>query len=195
MDTDPHPARPGITLVEVLAAIFIMGVGLLALLTLFPLGALSMARAVRDDRAAAIAANAAATATALDLRNDPNVVAVPRRARPPGILRLPVPAFTPRPQRAGLPRPGRSDLLPARADVASAAGPTADARPAAVSPQRRCATPVDGNRPLVHLPGRDHLRDDRPAEVSPASRSSGPAPTPGPTCSAAPGRAGPTWSR
>jgi Prokaryotic N-terminal methylation motif len=51
--------RFGITLIEVLAAIFIMGVGLLALLTLFPLGALSMARAVQDDRAAAIAADAA----------------------------------------------------------------------------------------------------------------------------------------
>ena len=47
-----------------------MGVGLLALFTLFPLGALSMARAVRDDRAAAIAANAAEMATAMDLCND-----------------------------------------------------------------------------------------------------------------------------
>src|SRR5262249_19900992 len=58
-----------------LAAIFIMGVGLLALLTLFPLGALSMARAVRQDRAAVIAGNAAGLATAFDLRNDPTVVA------------------------------------------------------------------------------------------------------------------------
>ena len=67
------PPRQGITLIEVLAAIFIMGVGMLALFTLFPLGALSMARAVRDDRASAIAANAASLATAMDLRNDPNV--------------------------------------------------------------------------------------------------------------------------
>jgi type II secretory pathway pseudopilin PulG len=65
--------RAGITLIEVLAAIFIMGVGLLALFTLFPLGALSMARAVREDRAAAIGANAASMATAMDLRNDPGV--------------------------------------------------------------------------------------------------------------------------
>ena len=50
--------RRGVTLLEVLTAIFIMGVGLLAILTLFPLGALSMARAVRDDRAATIGANA-----------------------------------------------------------------------------------------------------------------------------------------
>jgi len=50
----------GVTLVEVLVAILITCVGLLALLTLFPLGALSMARAVKDDRAAAIAASAVA---------------------------------------------------------------------------------------------------------------------------------------
>src|SRR3954464_555650 len=68
--------RRGVTLIEVLTAIFIMGVGLLAILTLFPLGALSMARAVRDDRAATIGANAAAFVSALDpdLRNDPAVV-------------------------------------------------------------------------------------------------------------------------
>jgi len=53
-------SRSGVTLVEVLVAILITGVGLLALLTLFPLGALSMARAVRDDRAAAVAASAVA---------------------------------------------------------------------------------------------------------------------------------------
>ncbi len=52
--------RPAITLVEVLAAIFITGVGLLALMTLFPLGALSMAQAVKDDRTAHLAANAQA---------------------------------------------------------------------------------------------------------------------------------------
>jgi hypothetical protein len=50
----------GITLVEVLVAIFAQGVGLLALLTLFPLGALEMAQAVKDDRTAAVAANAEA---------------------------------------------------------------------------------------------------------------------------------------
>jgi prepilin-type N-terminal cleavage/methylation domain-containing protein len=65
--------RRGITLIEVLAAIFVMGIGLLALLTLFPVGALSMARAVRDDRAAQAGANGAALAVAIDLRNDPAV--------------------------------------------------------------------------------------------------------------------------
>src|SRR5947209_15103932 len=68
-----HQARRGVTLLEVLTAIFIMGIGLLALLTLFPLGALSMARAVRDDRAAAAGANASALAIAFDLRNDSTV--------------------------------------------------------------------------------------------------------------------------
>src|SRR5262249_10251093 len=68
-----HPnraARRGITLLEVLTAIFIMGIGLLAILTLFPLGALSMAQAVRDERAAAAGANAAGLAVVFDLRND-----------------------------------------------------------------------------------------------------------------------------
>jgi prepilin-type N-terminal cleavage/methylation domain-containing protein len=40
----------GVTLVEVLVAIMLAGIGLLALLTLFPLGALSMAQAIKDDR-------------------------------------------------------------------------------------------------------------------------------------------------
>lgn len=50
--------RAGVTLVEVLVAIFITGVGLLALLTLFPLGALDLAQAVKDDRTARIADDA-----------------------------------------------------------------------------------------------------------------------------------------
>jgi hypothetical protein len=48
----------GTTLVEVLLAIFVMGIGLLALLTLFPLGAQEMAQVIKDDRTAAIADNA-----------------------------------------------------------------------------------------------------------------------------------------
>lgn len=75
--------RPGISLLEVLTAIFIMGIGMLALLTLFPLGALSMARAIRDDRAAHIAANAASVAVAFDLRNDDNLNALPTPGPPP----------------------------------------------------------------------------------------------------------------
>src|SRR5262245_12543666 len=54
--------RNATTLVEVLVAIFIMGVGLLAILALFPLGALQMAQALKDDRAAQAAGNATALA-------------------------------------------------------------------------------------------------------------------------------------
>jgi hypothetical protein len=50
--------RSGATLTEVLVAIFVMAIGLLALLTLFPLGALSMAQAIKDDRTAHSAKNA-----------------------------------------------------------------------------------------------------------------------------------------
>ncbi len=63
-------SRPGITLVEVLVAIFIMAIGLLAILVLFPLGALNMARALKDDRCATLAANADSMASARLMRSD-----------------------------------------------------------------------------------------------------------------------------
>src|SRR6516165_3206055 len=69
--------RGGATLVEVLVAIFIMAIGLVTLLTLFPLGALSMAQAIQDDRAATAAANAVALATARNIRQDPVVIGAP----------------------------------------------------------------------------------------------------------------------
>jgi prepilin-type N-terminal cleavage/methylation domain-containing protein len=62
--------RPGVTLVEVLVAIFIMAIGMLALLALFPLGAISMAQALKDDRCAQAAVNAEAFAVAQDMRHD-----------------------------------------------------------------------------------------------------------------------------
>jgi prepilin-type N-terminal cleavage/methylation domain-containing protein len=62
--------RKGLTLLEVLIAIFIMAIGMLALLTLFPVGALSMRAAIKDNRAAQAATNANAAAIALDLRDD-----------------------------------------------------------------------------------------------------------------------------
>jgi hypothetical protein len=49
-----------VTLIEVLVAIFVMAIGLLSLLTLFPLGALSMAQSFKDARAAQAEANATA---------------------------------------------------------------------------------------------------------------------------------------
>jgi prepilin-type N-terminal cleavage/methylation domain-containing protein len=60
----PVPARSqrraGVTLIEVLVAIFIMGIGLLALLNLFPLGAIEMSQAIQDDRTGAFADRAIA---------------------------------------------------------------------------------------------------------------------------------------
>jgi Prokaryotic N-terminal methylation motif len=67
MSTLESPAgsrEAGATLVEVLVAIFVMGIGLLALLTLFPLGALSMAEEIKDDRTAAAADDAVQLAAA-----------------------------------------------------------------------------------------------------------------------------------
>ena len=60
--------RPGITLIEVLVAIFIMAIGLLALLTLFPLGALRMAQSLQDDRTASAASEAANVCDAFGIR-------------------------------------------------------------------------------------------------------------------------------
>src|SRR4051812_3715730 len=55
-------ARRGVTLVEVLIAIFLMGIGLMAILSLFPLGAAQMAQAIKDQRCAEAATNADALA-------------------------------------------------------------------------------------------------------------------------------------
>ncbi|MBY0231423.1 MAG: prepilin-type N-terminal cleavage/methylation domain-containing protein [Gemmataceae bacterium] len=66
-------SRPGVTLVEVLAAIFIMGVGMLAVLVLYPLGALRMAAALKDGRCGVIAANVDSISSMFDLRDDPAV--------------------------------------------------------------------------------------------------------------------------
>ena len=51
-------SEAGVTFVELLAALMAAGIGLLAILAIFPLGALEMARAIKDDRTAAVAAQA-----------------------------------------------------------------------------------------------------------------------------------------
>src|SRR6266481_5010508 len=65
--------RSGATLTEVLVAIFIMAIGLLALLTLFPLGALSMAQALKDQRLSEAGQQANALANAFNVRTDSQV--------------------------------------------------------------------------------------------------------------------------
>lgn len=52
------PRRSGVTLTEALIAVGIMSIGLLALMTFFPLAAVQMARSFKDDRTGTLAANA-----------------------------------------------------------------------------------------------------------------------------------------
>ena len=54
--------RNAVTLTEVLIAIFVLSIGLLALLSLFPLGAAQMAQALKDQRCAEAASVAGAAA-------------------------------------------------------------------------------------------------------------------------------------
>ncbi len=69
--------RSGTTLIEVLVAIFVTALGLLGILALFPLGAVSMAQAIKDSRCTQASANAFALAEALNIRNDPSVIGNP----------------------------------------------------------------------------------------------------------------------
>jgi prepilin-type N-terminal cleavage/methylation domain-containing protein len=62
--------RPGVTLIEVLVAIFVAAVGTLSLLVLFPLAALNMRQALVDDRCAQAGINAAAFIDSLGYRTD-----------------------------------------------------------------------------------------------------------------------------
>lgn len=65
--------RSGITLVEVLVAIFVMSIGLIALLTLFPIGMLRMGRAIRDDHSAQSGHDAHVISIIHNLGNDGNM--------------------------------------------------------------------------------------------------------------------------
>jgi hypothetical protein len=63
-----------VTLLEVLVSIFIMGIGLLALLTLFPLGATTMAQAMKDARTGETGMNARSVCFSQNVAHDPNVL-------------------------------------------------------------------------------------------------------------------------
>src|SRR5437870_431091 len=76
--------RKAVTLTEVLISIFVMALGLLSLLALFPVGALTVAQAVKDDRTAHLAYTADAIARFQNLRVDPQIVQQNPSAVPPG---------------------------------------------------------------------------------------------------------------
>ena len=61
--------RTGLTLLEVLITIFVMAIGLLSVLTLFPLAARKIVRSIDNDRAALMAANADGSETILGFRS------------------------------------------------------------------------------------------------------------------------------
>jgi hypothetical protein len=82
-----------VTLVEVLVAIFVMALGLLTLLALFPLGVLTMAQAIQDDRCATASSNATSAAIVQDLRHDANVT--PYFLNPDPANQLQPPVFAP----------------------------------------------------------------------------------------------------
>jgi hypothetical protein len=86
--------RRGVTLVEALIAIFLTAIGLLAILTLFPLGALKMAEAIKADRAAYAAAKGQSLAVAMDVRHDP-LIYNPNAAQPFDLFINPLPPPNP----------------------------------------------------------------------------------------------------
>jgi hypothetical protein len=85
--------RPAVTLLEAIMAIFVMAIGLLALLTLFPLGAIQMAQAIKDERTAESSINAVAQYKSFGLNNDPSIVlTIPQTAGGGTIFENPWPA-------------------------------------------------------------------------------------------------------
>lgn len=93
--------RRGVSLVEVLVAIFITGIGLLSLLALFPIGALSMAQAIRDSRASHAAQNAKNVCDMVNVCSDNRLMAALGRAPAPTMGLLP--PDPPDPQGASYP--------------------------------------------------------------------------------------------
>ena len=65
--------RTGATLLEVLVAMFVMAIGMLALLTLFPLGALRMAKAIQDQRCFEAGNNAWSIGAMKSVAQDPGL--------------------------------------------------------------------------------------------------------------------------
>ena len=72
MTRRPAGARPGITLTEVLISILIMGVGLISLATLFPLGMVRLRAANQQHRSGLLGESATADLSALNLLYKPS---------------------------------------------------------------------------------------------------------------------------
>jgi prepilin-type N-terminal cleavage/methylation domain-containing protein len=68
--------RHGVTLMEVLVAIFVMGIGMLALLVLFPLGVLRFMQSLQDERCAQVSRMATSIANFQNVRSDPVMLGV-----------------------------------------------------------------------------------------------------------------------
>ncbi len=69
--------RRGVTLTEVLMAIFVMGIGMISLLVLFPVGMHNMVQAIKNDRVGVASTSATNFAELLSLRRDDYVVGDP----------------------------------------------------------------------------------------------------------------------
>ena len=82
MTHTPMTRRPGISLMEAMIAIGVMAIGLLSLLTLFPLGAVQIGQALKDDRCS----EAALQADAYMRSYWEHAVAGGRQVQPPGTL-------------------------------------------------------------------------------------------------------------
>src|SRR5207302_4830373 len=68
--------RSGVTLIEVLVSIFVTAIGLLALLALFPVGAFSMANAIKNGRCVQSSINATAFAKLANIGQDSSVTSL-----------------------------------------------------------------------------------------------------------------------
>src|SRR5687767_12946969 len=117
---DPRPLTPGaylrrgLSLLEVLISFFILLVGVVMVITLFPIGVLNVREAVKDTRSTITALEAQALVMGMGWPDDPYFVRPPHR----GIL---APATTPTPPPAipapwGQPNPQATGQSPAGGD-------------------------------------------------------------------------------
>jgi prepilin-type N-terminal cleavage/methylation domain-containing protein len=80
--------RNGVTLIEVLVAIFVMGIGMLALLSLFPLGIYRMQQSIQAEKATQACQQATAIANFQKIRTDPWVWTMDANPLSPTYLQL-----------------------------------------------------------------------------------------------------------